>query len=67
MPAIIINPRHPLIDGTKTGQSPISSAAGARDVPAGESWAFRDHRTMKQVIADERAARRQAASACKPV
>jgi hypothetical protein len=28
----------------------------ARDVPAGESWAFRDHRTMGEVIADEAAA-----------
>jgi hypothetical protein len=27
----------------------------ALDVPAGESWAFRDHRTMAQVIADEAA------------
>jgi hypothetical protein len=28
----------------------------ARDVPAGESWAFRDHRTMAEVIAEETAA-----------
>jgi hypothetical protein len=26
----------------------------ARDVPAGQSWAFLDHRTMAEVIADER-------------
>jgi len=33
-----------------------ADAIAARDVPAGESWAFRDHRTMAQVIADEAAA-----------
>jgi hypothetical protein len=27
----------------------------ARDVPAGESWAFPEHRTMAKVIADEAA------------
>jgi hypothetical protein len=33
-----------------------AEAVAARDVPAGTSWAFRDHRTMAQVIADEAAA-----------
>jgi hypothetical protein len=36
----------------------------ARDVAAGDSWAFRSHRTMKQVMADEAqplARRRQSA------
>lgn len=27
----------------------------ARDVPAGESWAFREHRTQAEIMADERA------------
>src|SRR5271169_6445714 len=31
----------------------VKAAMAARDVPAGESWAFRDHRTMAQVIASE--------------
>ncbi len=31
----------------------VEAATGARDVPAGESWAFRDHRTMAEVIAGE--------------
>jgi hypothetical protein len=34
----------------------VETAMAARDVPAGESWAFRDHRTMAQVIAEETAA-----------
>jgi len=29
-------------------------ATAARDVPAGESWAFREHRTMAEVIAEEK-------------
>jgi hypothetical protein len=33
----------------------VETAMAARDVPAGTSWAFRDHRTMAQVIADEAA------------
>ena len=33
----------------------VETAMAARDVPAGESWAFRDHRTMAQVIAEEAA------------
>jgi hypothetical protein len=33
----------------------VETAMAALDVPAGESWAFRDHRTMAQVIADEAA------------
>jgi hypothetical protein len=33
-----------------------AEAVAARDVPVGTSWAFRDHRTMAQVIADEAAA-----------
>jgi hypothetical protein len=28
----------------------------ARDVPAGKSWTFGDHRTMGEVIAEETAA-----------
>ena len=32
-----------------------AEAIAARDVPAGTSWAFCDHRTMAQVIADEAA------------
>jgi hypothetical protein len=31
----------------------VEAAMAARDVPAGESWAFRDHRTMAEVIAKE--------------
>ena len=31
----------------------VEAAMAARDVPAGESWAFRDHRTMAEIIADE--------------
>ncbi len=31
-------------------------ATAARDVPSGESWAFSEHRTMAQVIAEEAAA-----------
>jgi hypothetical protein len=31
----------------------VESAMAARDVPAGESWAFREHRTMAEVIAGE--------------
>jgi hypothetical protein len=34
----------------------VQAATAARDVPAGESWVFHDHRTMAQVIADETAA-----------
>jgi hypothetical protein len=34
----------------------VESAMAARDVPAGESWAFRDHRTIAEVIAEETAA-----------
>jgi DNA polymerase-4 len=30
-------------------------AMAARDVPAGESWTFGDHRTMAEVIAEETA------------
>src|SRR5271156_4762681 len=30
----------------------VETAMAARDVPAGESWAFRDHRTMGEVIAE---------------
>ena len=32
------------------------AAMAARDVPAEASWAFRDHRTMAEVIAEETAA-----------
>jgi hypothetical protein len=31
----------------------VEAAMAARDVPAGESWAFRDHRTMAEVGAEE--------------
>jgi hypothetical protein len=34
----------------------VEKAAAARDVPPGESWAFSDHRTMAEVIAEETAA-----------
>jgi hypothetical protein len=33
----------------------VEAAMAARDIPAGESWAFRDHRTIAEVIADEAA------------
>ena len=32
----------------------VEKATAARDVPPGETWAFRDHRTMAEVIADEK-------------
>jgi hypothetical protein len=31
----------------------VEAAMAARDVPAGESWTFENHRTMAQVIAEE--------------
>jgi hypothetical protein len=31
----------------------VETAMAARDVPAGTSWAFQDHRTMAEVLADE--------------
>ena len=31
----------------------VEAAMAARDVPAGESWAFREHRTMADVITEE--------------
>jgi hypothetical protein len=34
----------------------VEKATAARDVPLGESWAFRDHRTMAEVIAAEKGA-----------
>src|SRR5271163_759342 len=34
----------------------VEAATAARDVPVGESWVFRDHRTMAEVIAEETAA-----------
>ena len=34
----------------------VEKATAARDVPLGLSWAFHDHRTMAEVIADEKAA-----------
>jgi hypothetical protein len=34
----------------------VEAAMAARDVPAGESWTFGDHRTMAEVIAGETAA-----------
>jgi hypothetical protein len=32
----------------------VEKATVARGVAVGQSWAFRDHRTMAQVIADEK-------------
>ena len=64
MPAIIINPRRSTIARTKISQSSVSFVAAARNVAVGQSWAFRDHRSMQQVMADERAARRRAVIAC---
>jgi len=32
------------------------AAVAARDVPAGESWPLREHRTMAEIIAEETAA-----------
>ena len=32
----------------------VEKAIAARDVPAGESWAFREYRTMAEVIAQEK-------------
>ncbi len=34
----------------------VEAATAARDVSVGDSWAFRDHRTVAEVIADEAAA-----------
>jgi hypothetical protein len=54
---------------TKTQDPPTAETEikpAARDVPAGTSWVFRDHWTMKEVLADERTARRRAATARKP-
>ena len=33
----------------------VEAATAPRDVPIGDSWAFRDHRTMAEVIAQEAA------------
>jgi hypothetical protein len=33
----------------------VEAARAARDVPAGHSWAFIDHRSMAEVITDEKA------------
>jgi hypothetical protein len=33
----------------------VEAAMAARDVPAGESWAFQDHRTMAEVLAEDTA------------
>lgn len=41
-------------------------ACAARDVPPGTSWAFHDHRTMEDVIAVERSARRCRATTQRP-
>jgi len=37
----------------RVGPGEVSKPCAARDVPPGESWAFREHRTMAQVIANE--------------
>jgi hypothetical protein len=34
----------------------VEAAMAAREVPTGESWAFREHRTMADIIAEETAA-----------
>src|SRR5436309_15215924 len=34
----------------------VEKAIAARDVAVGESWAFREHRTMAEIIADEKTA-----------
>jgi hypothetical protein len=34
----------------------VEKATAARDVPTGESWAFREHRTMAEIIAQEKTA-----------
>jgi hypothetical protein len=34
----------------------VEKATAARDVPVGDSWAFRDHRTMAEILAAETAA-----------
>jgi hypothetical protein len=34
----------------------VEAATAARDVAAGDSWAFRDHRTLAEVIAQKEAA-----------
>jgi hypothetical protein len=34
----------------------VEAAIAARDVPAGESWIFENHRTMAEVIVEEAAA-----------
>jgi hypothetical protein len=31
----------------------VEVAMAARDVPAGESWVFGEHRTMAKIIAEE--------------
>jgi hypothetical protein len=31
----------------------VEAAMAAKEVPAGQSWVFRDHRTMAEVIAAE--------------
>jgi hypothetical protein len=31
----------------------VEAATAARDVPVAESWAFRDHRSMTEMIAEE--------------
>jgi hypothetical protein len=33
----------------------VEAAMAARDIPAGDSWAFQDHRTMAEVLAEETA------------
>ena len=45
---------HHWLPCARNGQAQAEAIA-ARDVPAGASWAFCDHRTMAQVIADEAA------------
>ena len=63
----VINHQERTLTETGIGQDVRAAfACAARDVPPGTSWAFHHHRTMKDVIADERSARRRLATAPRP-
>jgi hypothetical protein len=32
----------------------VERAIAARDIPVGQSWAFHEHRTMAEIIAEEK-------------
>ncbi len=50
-------PRKPVIGFPAHGAwRVVERATAARDVPPGESWAFHDHRTMAEAIANEKTA-----------